>query len=328
VTRGPAHAGKLQGWERVVFALVFVVMGGFVAAATIFAARSGHSAAQRPAHLEGSSARTLSAGSAGTGALQPVAQGGSADGRAQRGSLDTILNGRLAAALRPVVTRDHGHIAVGVIDASTGAEALYDSRRSFRTASIAKTDILAALLLRAQQAGTSLTNQQAELAAPMIEESDDQAADDLWRMLGAGPELAAANTRLGLAHTVARRSRSWSLTGTTVADQLRLLSDLISAASPLNAASRDYELGLMEDVVPSQQWGVSAAASPGTVFAVKDGWLPDRDQWVINSVGVVVHDGQRLLIAILSNDQQSEAAGIAADSAAARAAARVVTAAS
>jgi hypothetical protein len=119
----------------------------------------------------------------------------------------------------------------------------------------------------------------------------------------------------------------WGLTSTTVTDQLRLLTDLAARKSPLTTASKDYELGLMENVQQSQQWGVSAAASPHTTYAVKDGWLPDPSLWVINSIGVVLHRGQQLLIAVLSNDQPTEAAGIATVSAAAVAAARVITAA-
>jgi hypothetical protein len=81
----------------------------------------------------------------------------------------------------------------------------------------------------------------------------------------------------------------------------------------------------MEDVTQDQAWGVSAAATPGTSFAVKNGWLPDPELWVINSIGVVDHAGQQLLIAVLSDDQPSEEAGIAQVDAVARAAAVAVT---
>jgi Beta-lactamase enzyme family len=323
VTRGPAHAGRLRAWERVAFATIFVLMVGFVAGVTVLAMRAGRTTAQDRSGLDGGSSSELTVGS---GHAAQTAGGGSPDARGQHAPSAAVMDSRLAAALRPVLARNRGHVSVGVIDASTGARALYDARRSFHTASIVKADILATLLLRDQQAGTGLTDQQAGLVVPMIEESDDQAATDLWQMVG-GTEIATANARLGLSHTVAGPPGYWGLTRTTVADQLRLLSDLTSATSPLTAASRDYEIGLMEDVTPSQQWGVSAAASPGSVFAVKDGWLPDPDLWVINSIGIVTRDGQRLLIAVLSNDQSSEAAGIAADSAAALAAARVITAA-
>jgi hypothetical protein len=61
---------------------------------------------------------------------------------------------------------------------------------------------------------------------------------------------------------------------------------------------------------------------------VKNGWLPDGSQlglWVINSIGVLRHHGQRLLVAVLSSGQPTEAVGISQVQAAARAAAAWVT---
>jgi hypothetical protein len=77
-----------------------------------------------------------------------------------------------------------------------------------------------------------------------------------------------------------------------------------------------------------QDWGVTAAASAGTRPAVKNGWLPlgPDGQWVINSIGVISHAGQRLLVAVLSSGQPSESVGIGQVQAAARAAATAVTA--
>ncbi len=47
VRRPPAHAGRLTRWERLAFAVVFVLMVGYVLAVTIAAVRS-HSAVPRP----------------------------------------------------------------------------------------------------------------------------------------------------------------------------------------------------------------------------------------------------------------------------------------
>jgi hypothetical protein len=66
----------------------------------------------------------------------------------------------------------------------------------------------------------------------------------------------------------------------------------------------------MSHVEADQQWGVTAAADPGTGFMVKNGWLPNPYLWEINSIGEVTHDGQRMLIAVLSDDNASETSGI------------------
>jgi len=68
----------------------------------------------------------------------------------------------------------------------------------------------------------------------------------------------------------------------------------------------------MRAVAAGQNWGVTAAASPPTRPAVKNGWMPDgpAGQWVINSIGVISYRHQRLLLAVLSSGQPSQQAGI------------------
>jgi hypothetical protein len=70
----------------------------------------------------------------------------------------------------------------------------------------------------------------------------------------------------------------------------------------------------MGRVEPDQRWGVPAAADRRTWFMVKNGWLPSpyTGLWEINSIGEVTRHGQRLLIAVLSDDDVTEGAGIAA----------------
>jgi beta-lactamase class A len=328
VKRVPTHAGKLSAWERLVFTAVFVLMAAFVVEVTMSAAKSGGTPeaagpgrSAGPTSVIGAGVQPLPA--TGGGVKDVGVSGGatSSHARARRTDLDR----KLAAALRPVLSGGTGHLSVGVIDVSTGAEAVYGARRHFHTASIEKADILAALLLEHQRAGTLLTGLEARLAGPMIENSDDKAANRLWLLAGGSAGVAAVNRQLGLLHTVSGPSDLWGLTSTTVTDQLQLLAELTQASSLLSPASRDYELGLMENVQAGQRWGVSAAATTDASYPIKDGWLPDPALWVLNSIGIVEHGRQQLLIAVLSDGQPTEAAGIRADSAAAAAAARVIT---
>jgi hypothetical protein len=240
---------------------------------------------------------------------------------------DCPAHAALTAALAPVLRRQTGLLAVGVTDLSSGVTASYHPHELFHTASIVKADILATLLLQLQRqhAGLSLAEQQ--LATAMIEESDNDAASALWDTIGAAPGLATADRLLGLLRTEPGPGDLWGLTATTVTDQLALLAALTSAHSPLTVASRHYELGLMRSVEPGENWGTTAAADPDSRPAVKNGWLPDGPSglWVINSIGVLRHDGQRLLVAVLSSGQPTEAAGISQVQAAATAAAASVT---
>jgi beta-lactamase class A len=302
------------------FVLVVCAMAMFVVVVTMRAAKEKDQYA--------SAARATIAPDTGS-AIQP-AVGISSDvgGSGAVASATTIqanLNRRLAIALLPVLRLAAGHIAVGVIDKTTGLRAIYNGRRLFLAASIVKADILAALLLRHQDARTPLTWPQAEMATVMIENSDDYAASYLWNAAGGAAGIVAANSALRLTHTSPSEAGSWGTTSTTVTDQLRLLTDLTGAKSPLSAAARDYVLGLMTSVEADQRWGVPAAAGPGSRYAVKDGWLASAGAWVVNSIGVVRRDRQELLIAVLADGEPTKAAGVAVDRAAAVAAARAIT---
>lgn len=332
----PVHAGRLPRWERLAFAVVFALMITFVAVVTISSIRAHR---QQPGTPSGGPAR----GATPASGSQPVpAVGGQApsqqarDGQAQQNparaaagkrASGVAADRRLAVALAPVLRDRTGNLAVGVMNRSTGAEAVYGGGRRFHAASIIKADILATLLLQRQRSGTGLSSTDEALATRMIEASDDDAATTLWNLAGAASGVAAGDAELGLRHTTPGPGIYWGLTTTTVGDQLTLLRDLTAASSPLQAAGRGYELSLMRHVEAAQRWGVAAAASPGSVLAIKNGWLPDGSSrsWVINSIGALDHDHQRLLMVILSNDQPTEAAGIAQDQAAAVAAAACMT---
>jgi hypothetical protein len=257
-------------------------------------------------------------------ARRPVASRGPA---AYTPSRAASRDARLAAALAPVLRHHRGSLAVGIADPATGDTATYHGGQPFDTASIVKADILAVLLLQHQQLGTTLSPGERDLAAAMIDDSDNRAATALWDAVERAPGMLAGNAVLGLHATMPAADGTWGLTTTTAGDQLRLLADLTSPRSPLSAPARAYELNLMRAVEPGQAWGVTAAASARTRPAVKNGWLPadPNGSWVINSIGVVSYAGLTLLIAVLSAGQPSQPAGIRLVQAAATAAAAAIT---
>ncbi len=232
----------------------------------------------------------------------------------------------LATALEDVPVEDGAELSVAVLDLASGRSATYGTAL-FETASIVKADILAALLLQAQDAGRELTAQEKEYATAMIEESDNASASALWRTIGQEAGLDAANGRFGLTGTQGGEGMLWGLTRTTAADQLVLLRQIFGddTESELNAASRAYLQGLMGSVVEDQGWGISAA---GSDVALKNGWLPRTATglWVVNSIGRVTVDGRDCLVAVLSRGSTTKAKGIATVEAAARAAVPVVAA--
>ncbi|MQY36466.1 hypothetical protein SRB17_44670 [Streptomyces sp. RB17] len=225
-----------------------------------------------------------------------------------------------AAASAPV--SPHATAAVLDLDGAGRTPVVRGQDSAYDTASIVKVDILAALLLQAQDAGRGLTAAERGHAEPMIERSDNTAADALWRTIGHASGLTAANKRLGLTSTTAGPGAKWGLTRTTASDQIGLLRAVFdgdgagkpgsTAKSALNAESRTYIRTLMGKVVPEQAWGVSAVGGSGTPRALKNGWLQRNTSglWDVNSVGQVTVKGHRYLVAVLSNGSASMSEGV------------------
>ncbi len=229
-------------------------------------------------------------------------------------------DGLLAAAMRAVPVPAGAEVAVAVLDTVSGESASYGDG-GFDTASIVKVDILAALLLQAQDEGRRLTATEESCATAMIERSDNDAASVLWRTIGRAEGLDAANERFGLTRTEGGEGTLWGLTQTTAVDQVTLLRQVFGPGSELDGVSRTYLCGLMGRVVQGQRWGVSAAGD-GCGWALKNGWLPRAATglWVVNSIGRVTAGGRGCLVAALSKGNPTWAAGIALVEAAAVAA--------
>jgi beta-lactamase class A len=235
------------------------------------------------------------------------------------------LDEQLADAMTSVSVTGKQQVSAAVLDLESGDSAVY-GEGAFDTASIVKVDILAALLLRHQEAGTRLSAQEKAYATKMIENSDNASASALWDVIGRASGLDAANETFGLTGTEGGDGALWGLTRTTAADQLTLLQQVFGDDSELSEASRSYLQGLMGQIEADQHWGVSAAAD-GSGWALKNGWLPRSTTglWDINSIGRVTVDGHAYLVAVLSNGNSTQAKGISLVEAAARAAVSVFT---
>lgn len=219
-----------------------------------------------------------------------------------------------------------GSVRVMAVDLSTGAAVRSGAHFASHAASVAKVDILAALLLLRQDAGGMPSPTECGLAEQMITASANDAACELWERIGGAQGLARANARLGLEETVQGPGGLWGLTLTTVADQVRLLSVLTGTGGAvlrsgsggrvgaLGQAQQVFAVGLLERVIDEQRWGVAAAAAGPGAVALKNGWLPysaDGHRWLVNSVGRVrTARGHAVLIAVLTRYSPDLAYGI------------------
>ncbi|WP_425314782.1 serine hydrolase [Streptomyces ambofaciens] len=233
----------------------------------------------------------------------------------------------LASAMASVPVADGAEVSVAVFDTASGESASHGTDL-YDTASIVKVDILAVLLLQAQDAGRALTAAEKAYAVAMIESSDNDSASALWRAIGAADGLDAGNERFGLTRTRGGDGPLWGLTQTTAADQVALLRQVFVAdGSELSEASRAYVRGLMGRIADGQRWGVSAAADDtgDSAWALKNGWLrrSTTGLWVADSIGRVTAGGRDRLVAVVSRGSATRAEGIALTEAAARAAVAV-----
>ncbi|MEU8705646.1 serine hydrolase [Streptomyces sp. NPDC048565] len=269
---------------------------GLVAAAAVLPAGSAAGGAYLVGHPPGDASATVAAVSS---ASSPPATAGPSE------EAGVDLDAELADALAPLA--DGADVSVAVLDTQSGAGGAYGDG-TYDTASIVKVDILAALLLQAQDEDRQLSGAEQAYAEAMIQRSDNTSATELLKVIGGQEGLDAANARLGLTGTEA--SHAWGLTQTTAADQVRLLAAVSGADSKLSAASRAYLEGLMGEVEADQRWGVSAA---GTDAVLKNGWMPRTTTglWDVNSIGRVQSGGHTVLVAVLSRGHASKEAGIA-----------------
>jgi beta-lactamase class A len=217
-------------------------------------------------------------------------------------ALDTAL--KKYAATAP-------EFSVAVLDRRTGERYSFRGSEKYETASVVKVQVLACLLLAAQDDERDLSSTELSLAKRMIRLSDNDATTSLFSRLGRSSGISSCNGRLGLTQT--RVSNSWGLTRTTANDQVKLLSQLVNRKGPLDADSRKLAFTLMNKVAADQDWGVPVVGKPGEKTTVKNGWLPrstEGGRWIINTVGRVTGGDTDVSIAVLSHGNASMSSGI------------------
>ena len=261
-------------------------------------------------------AATLLAVSAASGAVVSSSQA-AARPTAVRGRHTTIQTAAMAnpltsPAMRAYLLGRHGDITAALYDLVNHRLYLYRPGITEQTASIVKVDILATLLHEEQATSTPLDADDESLATGMIEESDNDDATDLWNEVGGPSAIARFDSAAGLTDTAPNTEGYWGETMTTALDQVRLLEHVVLPNGLLDAASRAYEVGLMENVIPYDRWGVCAGPPAGVTVALKNGWVPIvGGNWQINSIGYVNGEGRSYLVAVLTNENPTEGYGIA-----------------
>ena len=114
--------------------------------------------------------------------------------------------------------------------------------------------------------GRALNAHDRRLLAPMITESDNDDAADVFDTVGQGA-LRALARRVGMTHFAT--SPIWGETQITAADQTLFFLHIDSFVA---ARHRAYAMSLLAGIVPSQRWGIGEVAPRGWKLYFKGGW--------------------------------------------------------
>ena len=203
------------------------------------------------------------------------------------------------------------HVTAAVYDDRTGCWYHLRQGQVMTTASVVKMEIMAGVLLRAQEQGRPLTRFEYTRLGPMIVNSDDTAATALWQNLGGARGMQGVGDRFGLGATN-EIEPYWGLTTTTAQDQAAFVERLLQGAGPLDARHRGSAWWYLQHIRPDQQWGIRSGVPAGWAVGHKNGFAPSPCcGWRVNSVGYVADPaGGGYAIAILSDSWGSIAEGV------------------
>ncbi len=252
-------------------ALVAVLVAALVAVGTgLVLLRPGGSATSDDRAAAATSAPPASSGS-GSATPRSSSRGDRAAGAAPPAS--PFTRDRVALA-RSITDTVDGWASFSAIDKVSGAR-VGDRRASQtnNTESVIKTWLAADLLLAVQRRERPpLSPAESALLVRMIRNSDDDAAQTIYRQLGGDASIEHMIKLCGMTDTTIY-SGWWSLTQMSSRDMVRL-GQCIEPGRHLDRGNAGWLLALMRTVSPDGSFGIQRAmpAGRGVRVAIKNGW--------------------------------------------------------
>ena len=191
----------------------------------------------------------------------------------------------------------------------------WNGHEKFHMASIAKVGIMLTVMDQASKAGRGLTDEELSDLRPMITVSDNETASILWNRIGGGQAVEDYLRSIGLNEIDPNKESCWGASYASAHDMALLFAKL-ALGEILEEETRRIAFELLQQVDPSQTWGVIAAAPDerpeGTIVGVKDGWYPADCGWWVNSAGMLLPgtDKPAYMMAVLTSEQSSWEYGI------------------
>lgn len=268
-------------------------------------------------------ALTWTAAPAAAGAPAAPASSPEPRGRLRLPDLRSGLEFRYAPIIRCSRLFDEGFIdqlevahpaarfTAAVHDHRTGCWYELNGGLEITTASVIKAQVLAGVLLAAQEAGRQLSKSEAADVELMMHYSHNRPPTSrLYVQLGGAAGMEALDERFGIVGT--SHTAWYGRTLSTAADRTRLVEQLLIGGGPLSAESVQAAWEWMSRVSVAQSWGVTAGLPAGHEAALKNGFFPMSGAgWRLGATGVVRDPaGGSYAMTVMTDNNPSESAGI------------------
>lgn len=206
----------------------------------------------------------------------------------------------------------NARFTAAVHDHRTGCTYHLHPELALTTASVIKAQVLAGVLLQAQDGGRSLTGDEVAKIELMMHYSHNRPpTSELYVQVGGAAGMEGIDARFGIVGT--SHTSLYGATVSTAEDRTRLVEQLLIGGGPLGPASVAVAWEWMRTVSAAQSWGASAALPDGHSVALKNGFYPMSGRgWRVGTTGVVEDpDEGRYALTVMTDGNPTEAAGIA-----------------
>jgi beta-lactamase class A len=176
---------------------------------------------------------------------------------------------------------------------------------TFASASVVKAMMLVAYLRKGDVDDRDLRHAEKRVLRPMIEKSDNDAANRIYVAVGAhGLEELARDAHLKHFHT----EPVWGATTLTPATQARFFAHI---ERYIPKRHERYAMRLLASVVPRQRWGLPPIQPRGWRIYFKGGWAPSSAEggWRINQAATLRTKRRRLGVVVMTRQNPSKKYG-------------------
>jgi hypothetical protein len=163
-----------------------------------------------------------------------------------------------------------------------------DPERPFTLASVAKILVMTSYLEQVGLGHILPGPDDPDDLQSMIEVSDNNATDRIWRQIGSDPNIERFIRLRQLSISGPANEKEWGTMASGAGEIARVLGELYEGDA-LSGVATQRALNLLGSVDPAQSWGVSRGVAAGSRIFLKNGWISEtiEDGWLVNSAGVI-----------------------------------------